>query len=196
MPMLAILENLLITLLMFLRFMIFLFCGICCSIKSQPVENQDSVISNIEELKKVFIVRKSEPELPIQASLNISESKKSVLENENPKIVYKSTPVMVADKDGLMNTVELKPNSSLSILPKNESYVVLSFKINQLGFVSEINIFDSNDRAFVDLLIHKLGKTVWKPAIDKDDNRADFLFKNWIAKTPSKVKQPFYENLD
>lgn len=181
---------------MFIRYLLLLFCGTGLSISAQPSDEPDSVITDKEVLKKIFIVRKSEPEPPSQPSLNITENKDLNKDDLNLKVELKSTPVMIADKDGLMNIVELKPHKTGARLPKNESYVVFSFKINQWGFVSEINIYDTNHRPLVDLLIHKLDRTVWKPAYDKDGNRIDYSFDHWIAKVPTKIKPRDYEDYD
>jgi hypothetical protein len=178
-------------------YFLILFMVFSVPLLAQPAELSDTVSYNAEEMKKIFIVRKTETVQPVSSTpLIVTEAS----DDHKSKTVYKplksyrSKPTMVSDAEGLMNLVKLEPFPDGSKTPKTESYVIFSFSINEWGFISEIVIYGTNDRVMVDNLIHKINRTRWKPAYDSDGKQCEYSFGNWIAKMPSSVKPREYED--
>ncbi len=164
-------------------------------LSAQIIEEPDTNQLTKEEMKKIFIVRKNPEEQNFNSSpLIVSEISEKDLEKKDAKKSYKSLPSLVSDKEGLMNKLNLEPFGDRTRLPKNQTYVVFAFSINEQGFVSEIVIYDTNDRALVDELVRKLDQTRWKAAFDTQNKRTAYNFGKWIAVLPTKVKKEVYED--
>jgi len=90
--------------------------------------------------------------------------------------------------------LKLEPYGDRTKAPQNQTYVVFAFSINEQGFVSDIVIYDTNERSLVDILVRKLDQTRWKAAFDSQNKRSAYNFGKWIAVLPTKVKKERYED--
>jgi hypothetical protein len=177
------------------RFLLLLMLVIGKILPAQIIEKPDSNYLSKEEMKKIFIVRKNPEEQHLNSSpLILREISEKDLEEKDPKKSYKSIPSLVSDKEGLMNMLKLEPYGDRTKAPQNQTYVVFAFSINEQGFVSDIVIYDTNERSLVDILVRKLDQTRWKAAFDSQNKRSAYNFGKWIAVLPTKVKKERYED--
>jgi hypothetical protein len=190
-----VLQKKYLILLMIRRLLLPIFCLFyCILLQGQPLDGSDSTLYAQKDIK-IFVVRKSNTVQPVIAPpLIVTENKTEETKPEKETLSYKTKPTLYSDKDGLLDLMQLEPFAYWRKAPKTGAYVVFSFNIDEWGFVSEINIYDTNDRALVDQLIHKLDKTRWNAALTMEGKRAAYKFGNWIAMIPTKIKPKEYED--
>lgn len=178
------------------RLLLLSFCfGYSILLYAQPVETPDSAACAQKEIK-VFVIRK--PELQsVAATLPVSENKEAnqpeVTENVNRAPYNIAMPSLASDEKGLLHLMQLEPYHEGRKPPQDAIYVVFSFSINELGAVSDITLYDANDRRLVDVLVYKLDKTRWNPAVGVEGEKTSYKFGKWIAIIPSKANDRDYE---
>lgn len=172
------------------------FLGLAYGCFAQPQAEIDSLCNN-ETALKTFKVRKvdteTEPPLLPKSDLAISSEIHYVAVKKTEPEEAIQMPSLAYDEKGLMKLLHLAPFSDHGKAPDHSKYVIFSFEVNEHGMVSDIRIFDTNDWGIVDILIIKLSKTVWNPALTKSGNSTPYNFGRWIAAVPKNVNDRDYE---
>lgn len=176
------------------KFYLLVIClGLAIGCYAQPEVEQDTLYAAIKEVK-TFKVRKADADvIPPLLPTTVEDSSSLLLDKVEVLAEKVQRPSLAHDKKGLMQLLYLAPFSENGTTPKDTKYVVFSFEVDETGAVSDIRIFDTNDRNLVDILVSKLSGTIWNPATTDSGDATNYNFGRWIAAIPKNVNESDYE---
>mgnify|MGYP001087931456 CR=1 FL=1 len=170
------------------------FWGIALGCYAQPTTSRDTLCLAQKEIK-TFKVRKVDAAIGPQLLSEPKETEVAAISyipvTEKEETVQ--LPSLAYDEKGLMQLMHLAPFVENGRIPTDTKYVVFSFAVDDKGAVSDIRVFNTNDRRMVDVLVHKLSGTIWNPARTNTGDFTHHDFGKWIAAVPTNINEHDYE---